>query len=191
MKELLELRRKLKAKKPTYLRTDAHKKVKLGKKYRKPKGYQNKMRLNKKSYRKTVRIGYGSPTAVKGLSRDGLQIINVNSVNDLAKIDPKTSCAEIGSTVGGRKKIDILTKAIELKIKVSYIKDAQKEIERLKSKLTERKAKQKSLDEKKKARDKKKQKESIDKKVEEPEKTDEEKKDKEKKELDKTLIQAQ
>ena len=43
-KKLLELRKKIKGKKPNFIRQDAHKHKRLARKWRKPKGIQSKMR---------------------------------------------------------------------------------------------------------------------------------------------------
>ena len=63
---LLQLRKRIKAKKPNFVRQDSHKQKEVKKKWRKPKGMQSKMRLKKKGYRKSVSIGYGSPKKVNG-----------------------------------------------------------------------------------------------------------------------------
>ena len=52
-KDLLEFRKKIKAKKPNFIRQDAHKKGEIKKKWRRPKGLQSKMRLHKRGYRKS------------------------------------------------------------------------------------------------------------------------------------------
>jgi large subunit ribosomal protein L32e len=189
MKILLELRRKLKAKKPNFRRADAHKKAKLGNAYRKPKGLQNKMRLSKKGYRKTIKVGYGSPRQVKDLTRDGLRQIRVCSMKDLLTVNPKTDGAELSRTLGMKKKLVLIAKALELKIKILNVKEPQKFIDEANKKVEDKKAKKVARDEKKKAKEKKKAEKTIESKVKESEAaTEEETKVKEKKELDKTLI---
>ena len=61
IKELLDKRKALKKKKPVFTRQDAHKKKKVGWKWRKPKGSDSKMRVGKKGYKRSVRPGWGSP----------------------------------------------------------------------------------------------------------------------------------
>ena len=86
MKKLIILRKAMKAKKPSFIRQDSHKKKRVGLAWRKPKGLQSKMRLSIKGYRKTANPGYGSPKLVAGLSKEGLVKVNVGCVKDLEKI---------------------------------------------------------------------------------------------------------
>lgn len=104
MKALLELRKKLKAKKPSFIRHDAHKKVRVGLVWRKPKGRQNKMRLHQKGYAKGRSTGYGSPRAVAGLSTNGLKQNVVHTLKDLISLDSKVDGIIIGRTVGLKKR---------------------------------------------------------------------------------------
>lgn len=113
MKALLELRKKLKAKKPSFIRHDAHKKVRVGLVWRKPKGRQNKMRLHMKGYAKGRSTGYGSPRAVVGLSRNGFTQNVVNTSKDLLNLDPKVDGVIIGKTVGLKKKEVLVNEATE------------------------------------------------------------------------------
>ena len=62
----------MKKKKPKFIRQDAHKKGRLAKKWRKPKGLQSKMRLCKKGYRKRISKGYKSP---KEVPKDRFRIV--------------------------------------------------------------------------------------------------------------------
>ena len=58
IKELLELRKQIKNKKPDFIRQDAHKKKKLGKKWRKARGLHSKIRLKLRGRGKFVSNGY-------------------------------------------------------------------------------------------------------------------------------------
>lgn len=50
-----------------FIRQDAHKKAKLKNLWRKPKGLHNKMRLQKKGYRRLPKVGMGTPNTEKNL----------------------------------------------------------------------------------------------------------------------------
>ena len=145
MKELLELRRKLKKKKPKFLRQDAHRVKKLAKKWRKPKGRHSKMRFKLRSYRKQPSIGYSSPRKVRGLDSKGRIEVIVNNIQGLDKIK-QNEVIVIGSTVGTKKKVQILKKIQEKKLTVKNVKDIEafmKEVEeRLKKKKEESKQKE-------------------------------------------------
>jgi large subunit ribosomal protein L32e len=183
MKELLEVRRKLKKKKPEFLRQDAHKVKKLEKKWRQPKGRHSKMRYKLRSYRKQPSIGYSSPKAVRGLDSKGRIEFRVENINDLEKIK-NNEVIVIGSTVGAKKKVAILKKIQEKKLIVKNVKNIEEFIKQIEERL-----KKKKEETTKKEKEKKKSKEEALKKAEEKKKEEgkktEEEKEKEKEEKDK------
>ena len=206
IKQALELRKELKDKKPSFIRQDAHKKPKLSRTaYRRPRGLQSKMRLQKKGYRKIPSSGYSSPSLVRNLTRDGLKPFIVSNLKELDRVDSKTEGVIVSATVGMKKRIEIVKLAIEKKITVinidvqTFIKNAE---ESFKNKKSSQDKKEKARTEKRSKKEKdaskkddtksgtstkngtsKEQKdESVEDKI-----TDEDKKDKEKKEKDKIL----
>jgi len=62
--------------------------------------------------------GYGSPLLAKNLHPSGLKEVIVFNPNGLNVIDNKTQCVRIASTVGKKKREEIVKKAAELKIRV-------------------------------------------------------------------------
>ncbi len=198
MESLLKKRIELKKKKPVFMRQDAHKKKKLRPNWRKPKGSDSKMRVFRKGYRRSVRIGWGSPRAVFGLSREGLRPVEVGNPSQLESLDPKFDCIIIRSSVGLKKRLDIVQLAITKGLKVMNVKDPAHYLEEQKKLLKEKKEKnenkKKSRSEKrekaKKEAEKQKAKKEAEKKAAES-KTEEEKKSEEKKEMDKVLTQKQ
>ena len=183
----IDLRNQMKKKKLTFIRQDTHKKKRLAKNWRKPRGIDSKLRLQLRGKGKLVKVGYKSPKAVRGLNREGLKEILVCNINDLNLIK-EGMVGVIGSTVGARKKIDIIKKATEKKIKLAnyteeFIKKAE---EKLKSKKEEQKAKADKKAKKVKAEKEEKKEDEKEKSASEQDttKTEEEKK----KELDKALI---
>ncbi len=172
-----------------FIRQDSHKKVKLGEKWRRPKGLHSKLRLQKKGHPKGVSIGYGNAIKEKFTLKNGLMPVLVDCLKDIERIDSKKQCAIISKNIGLKKKIEILKEISKKGIKVSNIKDVnefiKKSEEKIKEKKQEKNKAEKEKQEKKKQIEKeKKDKESIEKKVK---KTDEEKKEEEKKEKDKIL----
>ncbi len=137
--ELLNVKKEMKKKAPKFVRTDAHKKAKLEGKWRKPKGLQNKMRLQKKGYRRIVKSGYGTPASLKGVSADGKKRVLVSNIKELEALNPKEHVAVISSTLGAKKKIALLEKCKSKGVDVFRVKDAEKKISELKSRFEERK----------------------------------------------------
>lgn len=188
MKSLLELRKKLKAKKPTFIRHDAHKKSRVSKVWRRPKGRQNKMRLGMKGYARARSTGYGSPLAVRGLSPEGLTKSVVATKQAIDMLDNKKDGIIFSRTLGAKKKIDLVAYAQEkgftiLELDVDRFK---KSVEETLAKKAEQK---KRLAKRKQARDKKKASKKTNKEAIKEELSDEEKKVQEKKELDKLLTE--
>ena len=178
-------------KKLKFTRQDAHKKVKLGNKWRKPKGLHSKMRLSKKGYNKSVSIGYGSPKSTRGLDKSGLKLIIIKSLKEIENINAKEECIAVAKTIGLRKKVEILKQAVKKSINVVNVKDINKFLKDVDDKIKKSKEEKEKLKKEKEVRKKEKEKagkkKTIDEKVE---KTDEEKKEEEKKEKDKVLTKG-
>jgi large subunit ribosomal protein L32e len=168
MKVLLEIRKKVKARKPTFLRTDSNRK-KYKNNWRKPRGLHNKRRLNVKGHQKNPSQGYRSPLEVRGLNRSGFELINVCNITELNGIKKETQMVEIATAVGIKNKVKILEECKLKGLQISNVKDIDKFITEVKTKLelnkkqktkkeeTKKKAKASSI---KKAEDKKKEEES-------------------------------
>lgn len=115
----LKLRKLLKSKKPAFIRMDSWVKPSIKKSsWRRPKGLDNKIRLQRKGFPKIVKIGYRGPKNVRGLHPSGFREVIVHNVQELEKINPKYEAARIASGVGKRKREEILKRARELGIKV-------------------------------------------------------------------------
>ena len=183
MKELLELRKKMKSQKPKFIRQDAHKK-RLRKRWVKPRGLHSKIRLKKAGHAKKVSDGYRYPKEVRGLSKEGLKIILIYNENELKSIDKGKEGIIIASGVGLKNKISLLKMAKETGITVLNLKIDEyltKKEEMIKKKSEKRKVKEDK-------RKKKKEEKKDDKEVKLEEKlSDDEKKEAEKKEKDKLL----
>jgi len=179
---LLELRNKLKRKKPDFIRTDAHKKKRLEENWRRPRGRHNKIRLCKKGHRKKPSPGYRSPKAVRGLDRSGLKPVIVKNVSDLVSLDKQKEGAVVSSNVGKKKRIEIAKKGMELGITFLNFnpKKFLEKIEQEKRAKEEEKAKEKEKEKKKVEAKEKKEEETEKKKEDEEKKKEELEKEKEK-----------
>lgn len=197
MNDHILLRKKIKAKKPTFLRQDSHKNKKLAKVWRRPKGKTNKVRLRIRGYVRLLETGYGSPRDVKGTSPSGKQIRYVSTMSDIAKLNPKTDDVIISKTVGARKKLALIDALKKNKIDIinfdadAFTKQVQERIAAAQQKKEEKKQDKKEKKEEKKedkAEDKKKKETQEDKATaEDPD----DKKKKEKEEKDKLLTKRE
>lgn len=119
IKEALALRAAQKKATPTFRRTEWFRYKRLSRSgWRKPHGMDNKQRRNFKYRGSLVRIGHGKVNAASGLHPSGFEEVMVHNPADLDQIDAETQAARVGSTVGGRKREIIHSRADELGIRV-------------------------------------------------------------------------
>ncbi|MBW2963294.1 50S ribosomal protein L32e [Candidatus Woesearchaeota archaeon] len=189
--ELLKIRIAKKKKKPNFIRQDTNKKIRLRNKakWRKPKGRHSKLRLGKKGHEAVPSTGWGSPREVKHLHKSGLRQILVQSLNDFDQINKNEEGVILGSTVGKRKKIELIKKAEEIGVRILNIRNTKDFVDKIQKEREEKKRKKEEKiaeKSKKKAKPKKEEKKEV-KKEEIKETSEEAKKKEEKKEKDKIL----
>jgi large subunit ribosomal protein L32e len=153
----IKLRGKISSERPTFNRSETHRFPRLGEKWRSSKGIRSKMRLKKRSRAAIVETGYRGPTVARGLRSNGKSEILVSNVEDLTKVNSESQVARIDAAVGKRKRLEIIDKAKELKIKIVNIRMSDKpsslpEKPMEKSKKTEKKAEEAPEEEKEEAK---------------------------------------
>jgi large subunit ribosomal protein L32e len=116
--ELLAARKKVAQRRPKFVRQESWRYNRLAENWRKPKGKDNKMRKQKSGMPAIVKVGYRGPRAARGLHPSGYTDNVVHNTAELARLDPKKDAARIGRTVGKKKRIEIINKAVGLGIKV-------------------------------------------------------------------------
>jgi len=119
---LLNLRKRQKRRKPEFKRQELNVQKMLKRKWRRPKGKHSKMRKHEKARGSLPGPGYGSPREVRGLDRLGYRPVRVFRPEDLEAVNRKEERAQIAAGVGKRKRMEILRKAKEMKIKLSNSK---------------------------------------------------------------------
>jgi len=184
MKELLEIRKKMKERQPDFIRQDAHKK-RLKKRWVKPRGLHSKVRLKHRGHARKVSSGYRTPNAVRGLSTEGLEIKMVYNMSQLEGLDKEKEGVIISSQVGLKNRILLLKKIKEKGINLLNI-DIDEYLKRKEEEIQKRKEKRKKKENKKKEERKEEKEDRLEEKL-----SDEEKKEKEKKEKDKLLTKRE
>jgi large subunit ribosomal protein L32e len=89
---------------PQFNRQDHHKKKRVAKSWRRPRGQLSKQRRGIKGKGASVEAGYRSPTAARGLHPSGFEEVRVHNTDDLEGVDPDSEAVRIASGVGGRKR---------------------------------------------------------------------------------------
>jgi large subunit ribosomal protein L32e len=202
IKKLLEVRKRIKKNKPTFVVKETNFSARVKRRWRFPRGKHSKVRQMHRGRPKLVNVGFGVPKAVRGLHSSGLETVRVHNKKELLSINPEKQGAII-ARIGNNKKLKLLELAKEKNITLFNIKDLEKAIEEVKSSFANRKkdkedkSKEKSKKEveKKKKADEKKQKEEEpakeSKSSEGKEKQLKEQEDEEKKVIEKTIIKKQ
>jgi large subunit ribosomal protein L32e len=117
-RKLLKLRKRAKAKKPEFLRSESWRYSKMSESWRRPRGLDHKMRRKIKGWPPMVSTGYKGPKIARGLHPSGLREVMVHNVNELESVDPSVQAARIAHTVGKKKRALILAEAKQKKIRV-------------------------------------------------------------------------
>jgi len=112
-KQAVKLRKAVKARNPKFRRHESWRYKRLKENWRKPRGLDNKMRLNVKGWPKSVNIGYGGPKVARGLHPSGYKEVLAHTPDEVVNVDPKTQAIRIAHTVGMRKRIQISSLARE------------------------------------------------------------------------------
>ena len=105
-------------KKPKFRRQESWRYKRVTDRWRRPHGIDSKMRKKIKGWPASPTTGYRSPKKIRGIHPSGFVETRVITVDDLIGIDPELQAIRIAHTVGGRKRVEILTRAEEKGIHV-------------------------------------------------------------------------
>ena len=110
-KRLIRVKKEIKSRTPKFKRENYFRLKRLQTSWRSPKGINSKMRHRLKGKRKSPNIGYRGPKAVRGLHPLGKEVIRVQNLNELKEVNVDTEVAQLGRTVGSRKRIEMINYA--------------------------------------------------------------------------------
>jgi len=167
-------RKKIRSKKPDFIRQEGRKIKRLGKSWRKPRGIQSKIRLGRRGKPAKVKVGYRTPLQLRDITPKGLIEINVSKLSELTNLNKSKHAIVISRRIGLKKKLDLVKKVAEAGFTI-----ANTNTKTLESKLKIKTEKAKAKKEKKKKEDKKKEEKKTEKK--EDKKKEEKKKGEKKK----------
>jgi len=107
-----------------FVRHAHHRKKKLSKSWRKPRGGDNKLRLGRKGHGRRVRIGYRSPDTIRGMVGD-MRLQRIVQLQDIAQMNKKEEIALVDGRVGLKQKKSIVEKLLAEGIQIYNVKNPE------------------------------------------------------------------
>ncbi|MDP3990018.1 MAG: eL32 family ribosomal protein [archaeon] len=168
--QLLDVRRKAKKVKPHFVERESKFSASIKERWRLPRGKHSAIRQKDRGRTVMPTPGFGSPRAVRGLDRSGLEKVVVSTVKKLESLLPETHGVIIGKTVGLKKKLELLTAAQKRNLTVLNVKDVAQYLDKAAKdfaekvsarKINKQQKEKKSEEKKRKAEEKKKEEEKA------------------------------
>jgi large subunit ribosomal protein L32e len=114
----LKSRKSLKARKRSFSRQEGFRHHKLKKAWRRPRGKHSKLRMREKARGGLPGSGYGSPSSVRDLNKLGYREVRITNSADLSKLNRDSDMAKLASSLGRKKREEIIKLAAEKGIHV-------------------------------------------------------------------------
>ena|SRR3990172_13238245 len=105
-------------KRPAFVRQGGTYLKRLHGKWRRARGNSNKQRMHRKSRGSMPTPGYGAPYDLRYMHPSGFREVLINNSSELKMLDPKVHACRIATSVGKKKRIDIMKAAHEMKLTV-------------------------------------------------------------------------
>jgi len=130
-KRLMELRKKINKKRPSFRRVESWRYKRVKDSWRKARGIDSKTREKKKSGVKSPTIGYRTPRKVRGLHPSGYEEVRVNTIQDINNLNKNYHGIKISSKLGSKKRVALIDYCQKRGFKILNLGISQKEMERL------------------------------------------------------------
>ena len=120
-KRLIELRKKINKKRPSFRRVESWRYVRVTDSWRKARGIDSRTRIKSKSGVKSPSAGYRGPKKTRGLHPSGYEEVRVVTIDDLKNLNNKKQAIKIATTLGVKKRIRLIDYAQSRGFKVLNI----------------------------------------------------------------------
>ncbi len=134
-KRLMELRKKINKKRPSFRRVESWRYVRVKDSWRKARGIDSRTRIKSKSGVKSPSPGYRGPKKLRGLHPSGYEEVRVETSDDLKTLNNKKHAIKISTQLGVKKRIKLIDYAKNRGFKVLNIGISQGEIDSLEAAL--------------------------------------------------------
>ena len=134
-KRLIELRKKIKKKRPSFRRVEYWRYVRVKDPWRKARGIDSRTRIKSKSGVKSPSVGYRGPKKVRGLHPSGYEEVRVNNIDDMKGLNNKKHAIKVSTKLGVKKRIGVVDYAQSRGFKVLNLGISQRELESMEAAL--------------------------------------------------------
>jgi large subunit ribosomal protein L32e len=130
-KRLMELRKNMNRKRPSFRRVESWRYKRVKDSWRKARGIDSKTRKKKKSGVKSPTIGYRGPKKVRSLHPSGYEEVRISTLDDLTNLNKNKHALKISGKLGAKKRIVLTDYCQKRGFKILNLGISQKEIDLL------------------------------------------------------------
>ena len=117
---LLEIRKRMKKKRPSFRRVESWRYVRVKDPWRKARGIDSQTRKKTKTGVKSPSAGYRTPKKIRGLHPSGYEQVEIHNLKELKDLDlnSKRHAIKISTRLGSRKRLEIIDWAQKRNFKI-------------------------------------------------------------------------
>lgn len=130
-KRLMELRKKINKKRPSFRRVESWRYKRVKDSWRKARGIDSKTREKRKSGVKSPTIGYRGPKKVRGLHPSGYIEVRITTPDDLQNLNKNKHVVKISGKLGAKKRIVLTDYCQKRGFRILNLGVSRREIEML------------------------------------------------------------
>ena len=134
-KHLMELRKNINKKRPSFRRVESwrHKRVKDP--WRKARGIDSRTRIKSKSGVKSPGKGYRGPKQIRGIHPSGYEEVRVETIKEIENLSNNKHVLKISSNLGAKKRMALIDYSKRRGFRILNIGISQREIDQLEAQL--------------------------------------------------------